>query len=257
MSDPLPSNAQRLRGRVAIVSGAGRNIGRAIALALAADGAAVVVNARTNLSEAEGVVREIEASGARALAVLADVSDAGAVDAMVAAAIGRFGRLDILVNNAALRRETPIERMGAVEWREILGNTLDAAFHCATACLPFLRASDAGAIVNIGGLTAYSGAKQRAHVVAAKAGIGGLTRALAQELAAEDITVNCVVPGLIDTVRDGGAAPAPAHHRTTVNALGRRGTADEVAAAVCFLCGPGARYITGQTLHVTGGAWMG
>ena len=246
-----------LAGRVALVTGAGRNIGRAIALALAAGGAAVAVNARANRDEAEAVVRAIEASGGEGVALLADVSDRRAVDAMVAAALGRFGRLDMLVNNAALRRESPLDAMTADEWRDVVATTLDAAFHCAQACIPALRASGAGTIVNIGGLTAYTGATHRAHVVAAKAGIGGLTRALAHELAPDNVTVNCVSPGLIDTVRGGSAAPAPAHHRTAVNALGRRGSVDEVASAVCFLCGPGARYITGQTLHVNGGAWMG
>ena len=253
----MSTHAQPLAGKAALVTGAGRNIGRAIALALGADGASVVVNARSNRIEAGEVVREIEANGGRALALVADVSDADAVDAMVAAAIERFGRLDILVNTAALRRETPIERLTSAEWREVLATTLDAAFHCAHACIPHLRASGAGAIVNIGGLTAYSGAQHRAHVVAAKAGLAGFTRALAHELAADNITVNCVAPGLIDTVRGGSAALDPTHHRTTVNALGRRGSVDEVASAVCFLCGPGARYITGQTLHVNGGAWMG
>jgi 3-oxoacyl-[acyl-carrier protein] reductase len=256
-SDLESASATPLAGKVALVTGAGRNIGRAIALALAADGAAVIVNGRSNRGEADAVVREIEAGGGAALAVLADVADEAAVQAMVAAAAARFGRLDILVNNAALRRETPVTRMAAAEWRDVFATALDGPFHCVRACIPLLRDSGSGAIVNIGGLTAYSGAANRAHVVAAKAGLGGLTRALAHELARDNITVNCVSPGLIDTVRTGSASFEPVHHRTTVNALGRRGTVDEVAAAVRFLCGPGARYITGQTLHVNGGAWMG
>ena len=186
MSDPVPPNARPLAGKVALVTGAGRNIGRAIARALAADGASVVVNARSSRAEAEAVVRAIVDSGGTGIALLADVTDADAVNAMVAAAIERFGRLDLLVNNAALRREAPIERMTVVEWREVFATSVDAAFHCAQACIPHLRASGASAIVNIGGLTAYSGAKQRAHVVAAKAGLGGLTRALAHELAADN-----------------------------------------------------------------------
>ncbi len=128
-----------LSGRVALVTGAGRNIGRAIALALAEGGATVVVNARSNRAEADAVVREIEAKGGRALARLADVADGAAVERMVATAVERFGRLDILVNNAALRRETPLERMDFAEWREILGSILDGAFHCTKACLPHLR----------------------------------------------------------------------------------------------------------------------
>jgi 3-oxoacyl-[acyl-carrier protein] reductase len=243
-----------LAGRVALVTGAGRNIGRAIALALAADGARVVVNVRANRAEAEAVATAIGRAGGEALVALADVTRVYAVEAMVEAAIARFGRIDILVNNAAVRREAPFGEITAREWRDALATVLDGAFHCAQSCLPHLRRSDRGAIVNIGGMTGESGAARRAHVVTAKAGLAGFTRALAHELAADGITVNCVSPGLIDTVREGAL---PHHHRTTVNALGRRGTPDEVAAAVCYLCGPAARYVTGQMLHVNGGAWMG
>ena len=243
--------------RVALVTGAGRNIGRAIALALAADGAIVVVNARSNHDEIAAVAREIEAAGGRALPVQADVCDHDAVARMVEAAVDAFGRIDILVNNAAIRRESALEAISAGDWRRVMAGTLDGAVHCAQACAPHLRASGAGAIVNIGGLTAHSGAKMRAHVVAAKAGLTGLTRALAHELAAGNVTVNCVAPGLIDTVRSAASsALQPDHHRSAANVLGRRGTPAEVAAAVKYLCGPGARYVTGQTLHVNGGAWM-
>jgi 3-oxoacyl-[acyl-carrier protein] reductase len=245
-----------LAGRVAVVTGAGRNIGRATALELAAGGAAVLVNARSNREEAQAVVSEIEAEGGRALAWLADVADAQAVEAMMAAAVERFGRIDILVNNAALRREQPLEPMSFAEWREILGVILDGAFHCVKAALPQLRASGAGAIVNIGGLSAQTGAKHRAHVVTAKAGLVGFTRALAHDLAADHIRVNCVAPGLIGTTRVAGA-PEPAHHRTHDTLTGNRGTPDDIAATVRFLCGPQARYITGQTFHVNGGAYLG
>ena len=243
-----------LSGRVALVTGAGRNIGRAIALALAEGGAAVVVNARSRRAEADAVVREIEAKGGRALAQLADVADGAAVERMVAAAVERFGRLDILVNNAALRRETPLERMDFAEWREILGSILDGAFHCTKACLPHLRRSGAGAVVNIGGLSAHTGAKHRLHVVTAKSGIVGFTRALAKDLAGDNVTVNCVSPGLIETPRSGAA---PQHHRTHETASGQRGAPADVAGTVRFLCGPAARYITGQTIHVNGGAYLG
>ena len=247
-----------LHGKVALVTGAGRNIGRAIALSLAAEGAIVTVNARTNMAEIDAVVAEIEAAGGRASGFLADVADEAAVQRMVAAVIERWGRLDILVNNAAVRRESALADTSGEEWRGVLASVLDGAFFCAQACVPHLRSGGAGSIVNIGGLTGHSGAKHRVHVVTAKAGLAGMTKALAQELAADNITVNCVSPGLIDTVRGSSSSAArPAHHQTTANVLGRRGTPDEVAAAVCFLCGDGARYITGQTLHVNGGAWMG
>jgi 3-oxoacyl-[acyl-carrier protein] reductase len=249
-------NAQELTGSVAIVTGAGRNIGRAIALELAAAGAAVVVNARSNHEETQGVVREIMTQGGAALAFLADVADAQAVERMVAAATQRFGRISILVNNAALRVEIPFQDMTQGDWRDALAVILDGAFNCIKAVLPHLRASGVGAVVNIGGLSAHTGALNRAHVVTAKAGLVGLTRALAHDLAADNVTVNCVAPGLIDTVREPGLAE-PAHHRIHRPLRGRRGAPDDVASVVRFLCGPGARYISGQTIHVNGGAFLG
>ena len=248
--------AQELAGKVAIVTGAGRNIGRAVALALAEGGAAVVVNARSNRAEADAVVRKIEASGGKALAHIGDVADAKAVQAMADAAAKQFGRIDILVNNAALRREKPFAEMDYAAWREILDVTLDGTFHCVKACLPALRKSGAGTIVNIGGLSAHTGAANRAHVVTAKAGIVGFTRALAHDLAADGITVNCVVPGLIGTPRPKDK-PEPAHHATHGTISGERGRPEDVAAMVRFLCGPAARYINGQAIHANGGAYLG
>src|SRR5437868_477677 len=247
--------AQEMAGEVDIVTGAGRNIGRAIALTLAEGGAAVVVNARSNRAEADAVVGEIEASGGKAIAHIGDVADFRAVQAMTEAATQKFGRIDILVNNAALRREKPFAEMDYAAWREILDVTLDGTFHCVKACLPALRKSGAGTIVNIGGLSAHTGAKNRAHVVTAKAGIVGFTRALANDLAADGITVNCVVPGLIGTPRPKDR-PEPAHHLTHNTITGTRGKPEDVAAMVRFLCSPAARYITGQAIHTNGGAFM-
>jgi len=248
--------AQELAGKVAIVTGAGRNIGRAIALALAGGGAAVVVNARSNRAEADGVVHEIESGDGKAIAHIGDVADAKAVQAMADAAVRKFGRIDILVNNAALRREKPFAEMDYAAWREILDVTLDGAFHCVKACLPALRQSGAGTIVNIGGLSAHTGAANRAHVVTAKAGIVGFTRALAHDLAVDGITVNCVVPGLIGTPRPRDK-PEPAHHATHHTIGGKKGSPEDVAAMVRFLCGPAARYINGQAIHANGGAYLG
>jgi len=247
---------QELKGRVAIVTGAGRNIGRAIALALASGGAAVVVNARANRAEADAVAREIEGAGGRAVPILADVSDAAAVEDMVAEAVKHFGGIDILVNNAALRKETPLDRMTTADWREIMAVILDGAFHCVKACLPHLKKSGAGTIINIGGLSAHTGATRRAHVITAKAGIVGLTRALAHDLAADRVTVNCIAPGMIATARKADT-PEPQHHQTRATLVGRQGTPEEIANTVRFLCGPGARYITGQLVHVNGGAFLG
>src|SRR5689334_13245192 len=248
--------SQELSGKVAMVTGAGRNIGRAIALTLAEGGASVLVNARSNRAEAESVAREIEATGGKAAVHIGDVADPNAVQAMAEAAIKHFGRIDILVNNAALRREKSFAEMDYAEWREILDVTLDGTFHCVKACLPALAKSGQGTIVNIGGLSAHSGAKNRAHVVTAKAGIVGLTRALANDLAADGITVNCVVPGLIGTPRPKDK-PEPAHHLTHNTITGARGKPEDVAAMVRFLCSPAARYVTGQSIHANGGAYLG
>jgi 3-oxoacyl-[acyl-carrier protein] reductase len=250
------AGTNELDGKVAIVTGSGRNIGRAIARQLAQDGATIIVNVRSNTSEANAVVHEIREAGGRALGVIGDIADPEMAKALADAALNYFGRIDILVNNAALRREKPFAEMSYAEWREIMDVTLDGAFHCVKACLPALQKSGAGTIVNIGGLSAHTGAKDRAHVVTAKAGIIGFTRALACDLASDDITVNCVVPGLIGTPRPKDK-PEPAHHLTHHTLTGARGRPEDVAAAVRFLCGPGARYITGQAIHSNGGAYFG
>ena len=242
-----------LQGRVAIVTGSARNIGRAIAHALAEAGAAVVVNAKSSAQEAETVVQEIRNRGGQAVTKLADVGQPEQAASLIVAAVQAFGRLDILVNNAAVRREIDFERLDYEEWRAITATILDGAYLCARAAAPYLSAARGGSIVNIGGLSSFTGASRRAHVIAAKAGLVGLTRALAHDLAPHHITVNCVAPGLIDTERRG---PEPAHHAKHATLLGRRGTPEEIAAVVRFLCGPEARYITGQTLHANGGVFM-
>ena len=242
-----------LRGRVAIVTGSARNIGRAIARSLAESGAAVVVNAKSSAAEADAVAREIRDAGGKATAKIADIGKPEGAAALVSAAVDSFGRLDIVVNNAAVRREIDFEQLDYQEWRDITATILDGAYLCARAALPHLIAAGGGSIVNIGGLSSYTGAARRAHVIAAKAGLVGLTRALAHDLAPHGITVNCVAPGLIDTTRRG---PEPSHHAKHETLLGRRGTPEEIAAVVRFLCGPDARYITGQTLHANGGVFM-
>jgi 3-oxoacyl-[acyl-carrier protein] reductase len=252
------STAPLLSGRAAIVTGSARNIGRAIALELAGAGAAVMVNARTSTAEAEGVAGEIRAAGGRAAVTMADITDPEAAHHLIAAAVEAFGRLDILVNNASVRRNTAFADLDYREWREVLAVTLDAAYLLSRAALPHLAASQSGAIVNIGGLSAHTGAGSRAHVVTAKAGLVGLTRALAHDLAPHGITANCVVPGIIDTTRHESSAGTgtPAHHAAHAPLAGRRGRPEEIAALVRFLCGPDARYITGQAIHANGGAFL-
>jgi 3-oxoacyl-[acyl-carrier protein] reductase len=249
-------STKELAGRVAIVTGAGRNIGRAIAIALAEAGAAVAVNGRADREGVDGTVCEIESKGGKALAAMADVTDPAAVERMITATVERFGRVDIVVNNAAVRPEKALEAMSLADWRGVLATILDGAFLTVQAALPHLKRSGAGAIVNIGGVSGHVGTKHRAHVVTAKAGLVGLTKALAHELAEHQITANCVVPGLIDTQRD-PAAQLPHHHSVSRTLTGRFGTPQEIAAAVRFLAGADARYITGQTLHVNGGVYLG
>lgn len=243
---------------VALVTGSGRNIGREIALTLASSGIAVAVNVRSSVSEGQRLVDEIVAQGGQALLCVADVTDHAAVTRMMDQISQRWGRLDVLVNNAAVRHEAALSDVLPQDWRATLAVILDGAFFCSQAALPLLRQSPCGAIVNIGGMTARTGAANRVHVVTAKAGLEGMTRALAHELSPEGITVNCISPGMINTVRDGSSASAvPKHHAKHAPLLGRRGTTAEVAASVVWLAGPAARFITGQTIHVNGGAYLG
>jgi 3-oxoacyl-[acyl-carrier protein] reductase len=252
------NDGQELAGSVAIVTGSARNIGRAIAVELARAGAAVVINARSSEAEAEATADIVRKAGGRAVVKIADVTEPDDVAGLVRAAVDSFGRLDILVNNAGVRRETKFADITYAEWREIMAIILDAAFLCAHEALPHLIAAKQGAIVNIGGLSAHTGSAKRAHVVAAKMGVVGLTRGLAHDLAPEGITVNCVSPGLIDTARKASSTSGgePAHHAAHAPLVGRRGTSEEIASLVRYLAGPNARYITGQTIHANGGAFM-
>lgn len=248
--------SKELQGYVALVTGGPRNIGRAMAFAFAEQGASVVITAVNDMDSAQGAVKEIEAHGASALAVRCDVTKEEDVASLRERVEKTFGRLDVLVNNAAVRHEQPFGEMTYAQWRHVVGVTLDGAFLTATAMLPLLKASGRGAIVNIGGMSAYTGAKKRVHVLAAKSGLGGLTRGLAHDLAEFGITANLVSPGLIDTVRGGHSAKEPDHHKHHATLLGRRGRPEEVADMVVWLTGPHARYVTGQTIHVNGGAYL-
>jgi 3-oxoacyl-[acyl-carrier protein] reductase len=247
------TTANELAGKVALVTGASRNIGRAIALALAAGGVAVAVNARTSREDADKVAQEIRGSGGKAEAYLADVVDPKAVNAMVEAIVKRFGRLDILVLNASVRKETPFIDMSFDEWKSLTSVTLDGSFHCAKACLPHMIKGGGGAIVTIGGMTALSGAKRRVHGSVGKFGLYGMTRALAKELGEHNIRVNCVAPGQMNTARAADRAARPDASNVP---LGRRVEPEEIADAVRFLCGPGSKMVSGQLIYVDGGQQM-
>jgi 3-oxoacyl-[acyl-carrier protein] reductase len=240
---------RELDGRVALVTGGARNIGRAIALDLADAGAHVTVVARADMKGTRATAAEIEAKGSKSLALQADVTNEADVRRMVDETLARFGRLDILINNAGIRPEAALENLTLQSWRDVMAVSLDGAFLCVKAALAALEKSR-GTIVNIGGSTAYMGAMHRAHVVAAKAGLDGFTKALAVELAPKGITANLVAPGMIDTVRDGAE---PQHRKARTVLAGRRGRPEDVSAMVRFLVGPKGRYLTGQTIHVSGG----
>ncbi len=242
--------------KVAIVTGSALNIGRAIALHLARDGFRVLVTARHSDHDVAETARLVHEAGSDAAIHMADISDPAQARDLIQSAIDHFGRLDALINNASVRRQTKFADMTPQEWREIMGTTLDGAFYCAHAAAPHIAAAGGGSIVNLGGISAHVGAVGRVHAVTAKAGMLGLTRALAKELAPENITVNTVVPGSIETIR--GAAAGGNHGRSALPdaLMGRRGHPDEIAAMVRFLCSDEARYVTGQTIHINGGAFM-
>lgn len=247
---------QDLQGRVALVTGASRNIGRAIAVALASRGANIAVHVGQDHAAGEETAAAVRAAGGEAHVLSGDLSNPDIARSVVANAAGQFGRLDMVINNAAIRPEAPFAELTYENWRKVMGIALDAVFLVSQAALPHLKASDMASVVNIGGLTGHTGATERAHVITAKAGLVGLTKAMAHELSPLGITINCVSPGLIQTARLGAAAHAPKHHDTRTNLVGHRGTPEDVAEAVAFLCGPASRYITGETLHVNGGAYL-
>ncbi|MBM3573088.1 MAG: SDR family oxidoreductase, partial [Alphaproteobacteria bacterium] len=219
-------------------------------------GAAVLVNARTDRAGVEETVAMVAKRGGRALGHLADVTDERAVQAMVDAAVAAFGRIDILVNNAAIRRSQAFETMTVAQWREVVGVTLDGAFLCARAAVPHMLKVGGGSIVSIGGRSGHTGAALRAHVVAAKTGLVGLMRALAIEYAEKGVTANCVVPGTIDTTRGASAGGPGQHPGGELPPMQRKGRPEEVSALVRHLCLPESRYITGQAIHVSGGAYL-
>jgi len=244
----------KLDGKVALVTGSGRNIGRATVLKLAGEGAHVVVNARSNQAEADAVVSEARGLGVKALAVIADVARKDQVEALAARAMSEFGRVDILINNAAIRPHKPFTELTVEDWETVRGVVLDGALYLTRAVIPSMVENRYGRILFFTGDGAFAGGGGRAHISAAKMALVGLARSLASEFAAQNIRVNVVSPGSIDTAR---ANPEWYHGRPPSAAgipLGRQGRVEEIAATCLFLVSEDGGFITGQTIHVNGGA---
>jgi 3-oxoacyl-[acyl-carrier protein] reductase len=248
-----------LAGRVALVTGSSRRIGREIVLALARAGANVVVHGRANRQAAEAVKAEAEVLGVKATTALCDVSDRASVGRTIDAIVADHGGLDILVNNAAVRKRAELAAITSAEWREVLGIILDGAFHCAQAAAPHLARGGHGRIINIGGESAWTGARDHAHVIAAKAGLQGLTRALAADLAPQQVTVNMISPGFIETKEDDPKRTAERRQHYSMDRipLGHPGGPDDIAAIVVAIASDSFKYVTGQTVRANGGFFMG
>jgi 3-oxoacyl-[acyl-carrier protein] reductase len=250
----MPKQTSPLAGSTAIVTGSARNIGRAIALALADDGADLVVHARQDRQAAEALAEEVRARGARAVVQLGDLREESVCAALVERAAAELGGLRILVCNAAIRRQKAFLEMSLQEWREVVTTDLDAVFTVCRAAAPQLVAAGGGSIVCLGGSPSHLGSRGRAHVCAAKMGVVGLARVLANELGEHSVNVNVVAPGHIDTAR--GASAGRMSTVVSERPIARMGEPEEIAAMVRHLCGPRGRYVTGQTIHVNGGMLM-
>ena len=243
-----------LNGKVAIVSGSSRNIGRATAIELAKGGASLVINARKSVNLCDEVVAEIGNMGGKAIAVVADISDANSVKKLVAKTVAKFGKVDILVNNAAVRSNIPFLEIDQTEWVRIAGTCLQGTLNLSRACIPHMIKEGGGAIVSLAGLSSYKGSPGRSHVMATKDGLMGLTRGIAIEFGEHNIRANAAVVGRFDTLRSANA-PQSGYKTEPEIPLGRKGRPQDIADLIRFLVGPGASYISGQTIHVNGAAY--
>ena len=244
-----------LAGKVAVVTGSARNIGRATVTELARAGASVVVHAREARDLCDEVVAEITAAGGKAVACTGDIRDAEAARGLIDAAVEAFGGMDILVNNAAQRSNLPFTEIDDESWDRIMGTTIQGSFNTCRAAVPHMIERGGGAIISVGGMSAYRGAARRAHVMTAKDGLGGLTRGLALDLGQYGIRANMVVVGKFDTVRSANA-PESSNPPDLKIPMGRMGVPQDMANLIRFLVGPGASYISGQTIHCNGAAYV-
>ncbi len=252
--EALPAALQQLQGKVAIVTGASRGIGRATALALAAEGAQVVVNYASSSGAAESVVEEITAMGGQAIAIAADVSKVDQVDALIDATMEKWGRIDVLVNNAGITRDTLLLRMKPEDWQAVIDLNLTGVFLCTKAVSKIMLKQRSGRIVNITSVAGQMGNAGQANYSAAKAGVIGFTKTVARELASRGITVNAVAPGFISTDM---TADLKSEGILNLIPLNRYGQPEEVAGMIQFLAAsPAAGYITGQVINVDGGMVM-
>ncbi|MBC7232411.1 MAG: 3-oxoacyl-[acyl-carrier-protein] reductase [Chloroflexi bacterium] len=247
---------RELTGRVAVVTGASRGIGRAIAVKLASLGAKVVVNYRSNQAAAEEVVQQIQGMGGEAIAVQADVSNYAEAQRLIQNALDHFGRLDILVNNAGTTRDALLVRMSEEDWDVVINTNLKGAFNCTKAAQRTMIKQRYGRIVNITSIAGLAGNPGQANYAAAKAGLVGFTKAVAKELGSRNITVNAVAPGYVPTDLTATLPPELVAKGIEMTPLGRPGTPEDIANAVAFLVSDEASYITGQVLSVDGGLAM-
>lgn len=246
---------QPLAGKIALITGSARNIGRTTALKLADMGADVAVNAVGDEAAANAVADEIRAKGRRAVVCMADVTDASAVKAMFGKATAELGTVDILILNASARGQVPYLEMSHETFRRVIDISIDGAFHCTQACLPGMLEKGWGRIVMLEGIAWHVGLKGRVHSLISKSGLAGFSRGLAAEFSAAGVTVNCVSPGYIETARPASAGKLP---ETSIDAMiPRKGTTEEIASMIGYLCLPEAGYITGQIMHVNGGMYLG
>jgi NAD(P)-dependent dehydrogenase (short-subunit alcohol dehydrogenase family) len=247
-----------MRERVAIVTGSGRNIGRAIALSLAQQGIKVVVNGHRDSTAVDAVVKEIQAAGGEALGVMADVSDDAQVAELVQRSADAWGRLDMVISNVAIRRKQAFLDITPQDWQDVLQTNLTPAYYLARHALPHMLKAQWGRLVFISGFDGFWGqVPERAHNIAAKSGLHGLAMALAREFGAQGITANTVAPGAIDTVRDWTQYTHQDRQKIEAEIpLGRYGQPDEVAAACDLLCSERGAFISGQVIHVNGGHYM-